>query len=215
LAIANAFVAQAVYGFALTKHLLDALARDRQLRSICGWKGAWQVPHKSKFSRAFAEFARMELPQFVHEALIQETQKDLAHCTRFHSDRSPRRYPEKPVQKATPKPVTKSARTPGRKKGASGPHARYRGGKRPYQPQPDTRLERQRSMKLPDMLADLPCQCDLGAKRDSHGNTQYWRGYKLHLDVADGQIPISAVLTSASVHDSQGHDEYAARHVFL
>ena len=28
-------------------------------------------------------------------------------------------------------------------------------------------------------------------------------GYKLHLDVADGQIPISAILTSASVHDSQ------------
>jgi hypothetical protein len=29
------------------------------------------------------------------------------------------------------------------------------------------------------------------------------RGYKLHWDVADGQILISAVLTSASVHDSQ------------
>ena len=31
----------------------------------------------------------------------------------------------------------------------------------------------------------------------------YWRGYKLHLDVADGDVPISAVLTSASTHDSQ------------
>lgn len=30
-----------------------------------------------------------------------------------------------------------------------------------------------------------------------------WCGYKLHLDVADGQIPISAVLTAAHVHDSQ------------
>ena len=29
------------------------------------------------------------------------------------------------------------------------------------------------------------------------------KGYKLHLDVADGQIPVSAVLTSAKVHDSQ------------
>ena len=52
----------------------------------------------------------------------------------------------------------------------------------------------ERGMKLPEMLADLPRQCDLGGKKDSHGNTQYWRGYKLHLDVADGQIPISAVL---------------------
>ena len=33
--------------------------------------------------------------------------------------------------------------------------------------------------------------------------TNYWSGYKLHLDVADGQIPISAVLTSAHVHASQ------------
>jgi hypothetical protein len=58
-------------------------------------------------------------------------------------------------------------------------------------------------MTLPQMLADLPIQCDLGGKKNSQGNSQYWRGYKLHLDVADGQIPISAILTSASLHDSQ------------
>jgi hypothetical protein len=206
LVIANAFVAKAVYGFALTTHLLEALARDAQLRRICGWKEAWEVPDESTFSRAFAEFARMELPQFVHETLIRETQKDrlIGHIARDSTAIEAReRYPEKPGQKAAAKPAAKPARTPGRKQGSGGAHARYRGGKRPYQPQADTRLERQRRMKLPEMLADLPCQCDLGAKRDSHGNTQYWRGYKLHLDVADGQIPISAVLTSASVHDSQ------------
>jgi hypothetical protein len=32
---------------------------------------------------------------------------------------------------------------------------------------------------------------------------RHWRGYKLHLDVADGQLPIRAILTSASVNDSQ------------
>lgn len=53
------------------------------------------------------------------------------------------------------------------------------------------------------MLRDLPRQSDMGAKKNTQGNEQYWRGFKLHLDVADGQIPISAVLTSASVHDSQ------------
>src|SRR3954452_4349863 len=53
------------------------------------------------------------------------------------------------------------------------------------------------------MLADLPQACDIGRKKSSKGHEQSWRGYKLHLDVADGQIPISAVLTSASVHDSQ------------
>jgi len=30
-----------------------------------------------------------------------------------------------------------------------------------------------------------------------------WDGYKLHLDTVDGDIPVSALLTSASVHDSQ------------
>jgi hypothetical protein len=40
-------------------------------------------------------------------------------------------------------------------------------------------------------------------KTGSKGHQQYWRGYKLHLDVADGQIPISCLLTAASLHDSQ------------
>ena len=206
LAIASAFVAKAVYGFALTRQLLDALASDPQLRRICGWKEPFQVPHESTFSRAFDEFARMELPQFVHETLIRETQKDrlIGHIARDSTAIEAReRYPETPAQAAAPKPAAKSAGGVGRKRGSGGPHARFQGGKRPYQPKPDTRLERQRSMKLPEMLADLPQQCDLGGKKDSHGNPHYWRGYKLHWDVADGQIPISVVLTSASVHDSQ------------
>ena len=52
-------------------------------------------------------------------------------------------------------------------------------------------------------MRELPSQCDIGAKKSSQGHQQYWRGYKLHLDVADGQLPISALLTSASLHDSQ------------
>jgi hypothetical protein len=206
LAIASAFVAKAVYGFALTRQLLDALASDTQLRRICGWKEPWQVPHESTFSRAFDEFARMELAQFVHETLIRETQKDrlIGHIARDSTAIEAReRYPETPAQ-AAPTPAKKVAARAPRKRGAPrGPHKRYKGGKRPYIPKGDTRLARQREMKLPEMLADLPRQCDLGAKKDSHGNDHYWRGYKLHWDVADGQIPISAVLTSASVHDSQ------------
>ena len=206
LAIASAFVAKAVYGFALTRQLLDALASDPQLRRICGWNEPWQVPHESTFSRAFDEFARMELPQFVHETLIRETQKDrlIGHIARDSTAIEAReRYPETPAQ-AAPTPAEKVAARAPRKRGAPrGPHKRYKGGKRPYVPKGDTRLARQREMKLPEMLADLPRQCDLGGKKDSHGNDHYWRGYKLHWDVADGQIPISAVLTSASVHDSQ------------
>ena len=53
------------------------------------------------------------------------------------------------------------------------------------------------------MLADLPVRCDVGTKRNSKGYQSSWRGYKLHLDVGDGMLPISAIITSASVHDSQ------------
>jgi hypothetical protein len=59
------------------------------------------------------------------------------------------------------------------------------------------------SMSLAAMLADLPKHCAVGTKRNAKGHTTSWIGYKLHLDVADGDIPISAIVTSASLHDSQ------------
>ena len=58
-------------------------------------------------------------------------------------------------------------------------------------------------MTLPEMLDDLPTDCDVGTKKNSKGYRESWTGYKLHIDVADGQIPITCLLTSASVHDSQ------------
>ncbi len=71
-------------------------------------------------------------------------------------------------------------------------------------PKPEpTRLERQTTQNLTQMLADLPTACDVGAKKNSKGYKETWIGYKLHIDVACGQIPVSCVLTSASVHDSQ------------
>ena len=45
-------------------------------------------------------------------------------------------------------------------------------------------------------------RCDVGCKRNSKGHQESWIGYKLHLDTVDGDFPVSAVLTSASVHDS-------------
>ncbi len=53
------------------------------------------------------------------------------------------------------------------------------------------------------MLAELPTACDVGSKKNSKGYKETWIGYKLHIDVACGQIPVSCVLTSVSVHDSQ------------
>jgi len=92
--------------------------------------------------------------------------------------------------KAAPQPVVQRKR--GRpKKGQEPP------------PPPPTRLQLQPQRSLAENLAELPRACDSGAKRGSQGHMEYWRGYKLHLSVIDGDIPISAILTSASTHDSQ------------
>ena len=58
-------------------------------------------------------------------------------------------------------------------------------------------------MTLPEMLDDLPLGCDVGTKRNAKGYKESWIGYKLHLDVADGGMQLSGILTSASVHDCQ------------
>jgi len=70
-------------------------------------------------------------------------------------------------------------------------------------PKEQTRIEKQKLMTLKEMLSDLPVVCDRGTKINSKGYKESWNGYKLHLDTADGEIPISLLLTSASLHDSQ------------
>ena len=50
---------------------------------------------------------------------------------------------------------------------------------------------------------DLPRAADVGVKQGAKGHRESWRGYKLHIDAADGGIPLSCILTSASLHDSQ------------
>jgi Transposase DDE domain/Transposase domain (DUF772) len=195
VAIASAFVAKAVYNFENNRDLLDRLASDRQLLAICGWKHPRQVPHESTFSRAFAEFAEMQLPQFVHEALIRETQKDriIGHIARDSTAIAVRETVKETARQRKPKQKSKArARSRNRKP-----------RKARQADDPPTRLERQRTMTLEEMLAELPSHCTSSAKVSSDGHNQYWSGYKLHLDVADGQIPISAVLTSAHLHDSQ------------
>jgi hypothetical protein len=212
LAIASAFVAKAVYGFSTTRQLLEALDSDTALRRICGWREAWQVPHEATFSRAFSEFATMELPQFVHEALIRETQHDrlIGHIARDSTaiearERFPGTATPAAAEKASPSSTPTLAAPPAKKRGkkGKGAHKRYQGGKRRRAPRNGTRLQRQRTMNLPDMLKELPKDCSIGAKTNSQGYTEHWRGYKLHWDVADGQVPISAVLTAAKLHDSQ------------
>ena len=187
-AMARALVAKAVYDLPTTRMLLDRLDTDVVLRRICGWERRGEVPSESVFSRAFAEFADTQLPQRVHEMLIRETHHDrlVGHLSRDSTAIEAR---EKPATKERPPPPPKRKR--GRPK------------KGEERPKVLTRLERQPTMNLPAMLDDLPTACDVGTKKNSKGYKDTWVGYKLHIDVADGQIPISCLLTSASLHDSQ------------
>ncbi len=187
-AIARAFVAKAVYDMPTTRVLLDRLAIDVALRRICGWERKRAVPSESVFSRAFAEFAHTQLTQRVHEALIRKAHEDrlVGHLSRDSTAIEAREKPAKKVEPPEP---------PQRKRG--------RPKKGEERPKELTRLQRQATLSKQAMLDDLPTDCAVGTKKNSKGYKETWIGYKLHIDVADGQIPISCILTSASLHDSQ------------
>jgi hypothetical protein len=189
--IFNAFIAKATYQFSTTRALIDALKARPTLRRLCGWQSAGDLPEEWTFSRAFAAFAADELPQRVHGALVQAQQGDkiAGHVSR---DATAIEGRERPVRKPATETVPALPKKRGRpKKGEVRPEA------------PPKRLELQPQRSLAENLADLPRVCDIGCKANSKGHTEYWVGYKLHLDCIDGDIPVSAILTSASVHDSQ------------
>lgn len=178
-ALACAFVAKAVLNLPTTEGLIDRLHSDKVLRRLCGFDPCRRLPCKATFSNAFAEFSHSELPSKIHEAVIKATYNDklegkvVGHVSRDSTDI--------PARGKTPR-VDKKLK--GKRKN------RVRGKKR--------RILRQLNMNLEEMLEDLPRRLDCGSKR---GHT--WKGFKLHLDVGDGGIPLSAIVTSASVHDSQ------------
>jgi hypothetical protein len=188
-AIARAFVAKAVYNMPTTRYLLDRLSSDQKLLRICGWEKHGDIPSESTFSRAFTEFAITQLPTRVHEAMINGTVSNVivGHLSRDSTEIEGR---EKPAKKET-EAENKAKGKLGRPK---------KGEEKVIEP---TRLERQKGMSLEEMLDDLPNACDVGTKKNSKGYMERWIGYKLHIDAAEGHIPVSCILTSASVHDSQ------------
>jgi len=187
--IVHAFIAKAVYGLATTRALLDALGSRPTLRRLCGWESVGDLPSESTFSRAFADFSAGELTQKIHHAMVRKHlgAKLIGHISR---DATAIEAREKPAPKAPSPPA------PPKKRGRPS-----KGEARP--PAPPTRLEQQSGRGLEENLAGLPTACAVGCKRNSKGHQETWIGYKLHLDTVDGDIPISAILTGAAIHDSQ------------
>jgi hypothetical protein len=100
-ALATAFIAKAILNLPNTRDLIGRLRVDQALRRFCGWRSAKGLPHESKFSRAFAEFAASELPQQLHAAVIAQTLKNclIGHIAR---DATAIAVPERFAEKAQP-----------------------------------------------------------------------------------------------------------------
>ena len=181
LALCKAFIAKAVWNFPTTRILIDMVRHCPTLRRLCGWETLGDIPSEATFSHAFAAFAKDEVPQAIHQAMLKAryASKLVGHISR---DATAIHAREKAAKKR-PKPVAQPA------------HA-------PVLPEL-TRLQSQLERTRDENLADLPRACDWGAKKDGNGKQQIWRGYKLHIDVADGDVPVSWLVTSASLHDSQ------------
>ncbi len=189
-ALARAFVAKAVRDMPTTVVPVDRLLHDPTLRRPVGWSRVSEVPSESTFSRALPWFAETRLPERMHEA---PGRADCSGSVVGHISRDPPAIVgrERPAPK--PKPEEKPKRKRGRpKKGEDRPRERTRLERRP----PD-------GMTAAEMADGLPKACDTGTKRNAKGYKESWRGYKLHIDAADGDVPISCILTSASLHDSQ------------
>ena len=182
-------MAKAVYGYPSTRSLIEALRTSPNVRRICGFEKASDIPSESTFSRAFAEFAGSGLGERVHEALVVTWLKPEL-VGRISRDATAIEGREKPLRKEPRK------EGPPRKKGRP-----RRGEQRA--PREQTRLERQSGQSPEEAFQELPAWCDRGTKRNSKGFTETWIGYKLHADVNDCGLPVSVAMTSASVHDSQ------------
>ena len=188
-AIARCFVAKAVYGHPFTPTTIHELQTTTNLRLICGFARKSDIPSESTFSRSFAEFAQSGLGDRVHEALVNRSLKAviIGHISR---DSTAIKGREKPVKKAEKqKPQPKKRGRP--RKGES------------REPVEERRLDRQCRQAAEEALEELPTVCDVATRRNSKGYMEFWTGYKLHADVNDCGLPISIVLTAASVHDSQ------------
>jgi hypothetical protein len=191
-ALANAFVAKAVLGLSSTRALIERLSMDRALKRLCGFSMWKVVPDEATFSRAFAEFAKGKLAERVHETLVKTYLGDtlIGHISRDGTAIEAR---ERPARKAPATPVSPSCK---KRRGD-------RVAKSKSQSAKVNRIAWQRTQPLSVMLRELPRACDRGTKCNAQGYQNSWNGYKLHIDTADCGVPVSVLLTSASVHDSQ------------
>ena len=195
--ILRAFFMKSIYDFPTTKVLIENLETNTSLRYLCGWEYRGEVPSESTFSRAFTVFAEEKILEEVHAVLIQENYKEkLVGHSSIDSTAIEGR------EKACREKKTEVKREK-KKRGRKSKAEKEAMQKAELEEIHTRRLALQGGRTLEANLEDLPQGCDWGGKRDSKGNAYHWRGYKLHLSIGDGGVPLASVLSSASLHDSQ------------
>lgn len=71
------------------------------------------------------------------------------------------------------------------------------------EPAVEKRLDRQVYLSAMEAIRELPTNCAPGTNKNAKGYKKSWNGYKPHLDMNDTGLPISALVTSSPVYDSQ------------
>lgn len=186
--IIKAFILKPIYQFKTTITLIEQLKVSPTLRRLCGWESVSDIPSESVFSRTYNVFAMTDLGDRIHEAMVKEAYKDkiVGHISKDSTSVASR---EKSCRKNN--------------HGKKNAKKRGRPAKGDEVEKVPKRLEIQPNRSLEENLENLPTGCDWGVKKNSKGKIYVWKGYKLHLDCADGGVPVSAIISSASVHDSQ------------
>lgn len=182
----RAYLAKHCYQIDKNNLLRERLLSDSSLRQICGFK---KVPSEATFSRRLEQFAKKNLPISTLSKLVQDYH-DGQLVRVVARDSTTIKGREKAKNKKTEVKVKKQRRGRPRK-------GEIRAPKEPK------RVERQLRQSAGKSLSELDTACSWTCKQNSQGKPQYTKGYKIHWDVTDRGIPISAFVTGANVHDSQ------------
>jgi len=188
--IMRAFLARHFFRIATVEGLRNRLLNDPNLRMICGFLG--DVPSTPTFSRRMSEFCCKPLMTQTLNKMVESYQKDrlVGHINRDSTAIPVRETPVNKKKDVTPveKPKHKRGRP---RKGEARPAKAL------------TTVECQAGRSARNSLSKMQKDCAWGCKKNSQGKVSYWKGYKLHLDVTDIGLPVTAIVTGANVHDSQ------------
>lgn len=167
----------------LAKRLHD----DDDFAQRCGFATDEKRPRRWDLSRHFWRLAAWDFSAHLQEALVRlAIERGLVSGRGVAIDSTAITAHEAPS--STPKPTAGMSRSQRR---------------RWEEKQAHQRLQEAASLSFQEQVAKLPTAADWGCQRDSQGHMHNWLGYKLHLAVDTGpyEIPLLAVLTSASCHD--------------